>query len=127
MGKVIVGISGLVVAAFVIWLTVRIVNRRERWAKWTAVALSIPLVLYPLSSGPVCWVIHHCDLSKPRLRFVLKLYAPYGLIIENLPEPLKKLEGEYEEFFIDLGSPSHIRWAPVNPPAPTPDGSSESN
>jgi len=24
-----------VVAAFCVWLTVRIVNRRERWAKWT--------------------------------------------------------------------------------------------
>ena len=26
-------------AAFSIWLAVRIVNRRERWAMWTAVAL----------------------------------------------------------------------------------------
>ena len=25
-------------AAFCVWLTVRIVNRRERWAKWTAAA-----------------------------------------------------------------------------------------
>jgi hypothetical protein len=25
-------------AAFCIWLTVRIVNRRERWAKWTLAA-----------------------------------------------------------------------------------------
>jgi hypothetical protein len=33
-------------AAFCVWLTVRIVNRRERWAKWTlAVVVGLP-VLY---------------------------------------------------------------------------------
>ncbi|MBI3865241.1 MAG: hypothetical protein HY290_25480 [Planctomycetia bacterium] len=42
-------------AALCIWLTVRIVNRRERWAKWTqAVVVGIP-VLYVLSFGPACW------------------------------------------------------------------------
>jgi hypothetical protein len=42
-------------AAFSGWLTVRIVNRRERWAKLTAVALAIAL-LYPASFGPACWL-----------------------------------------------------------------------
>jgi multisubunit Na+/H+ antiporter MnhE subunit len=28
-------IFGVVFSAFCVWLTVRIVNRRERWAKWT--------------------------------------------------------------------------------------------
>lgn len=32
-------------AAFCVWLTVRIVNRRERWAKW---ALAIALALAAL-------------------------------------------------------------------------------
>jgi uncharacterized BrkB/YihY/UPF0761 family membrane protein len=30
----VVALSGIVYAAFCIWLAVRIVNRRERWAKW---------------------------------------------------------------------------------------------
>jgi uncharacterized membrane protein YeiB len=30
---------GAVIAAFAVWLAVRIVNRRERWAIWTAVVL----------------------------------------------------------------------------------------
>src|SRR6185369_425653 len=43
-------------AAFCVWLTVRVVNRRERWAKRTlAVTLSLPL-LYVLSFGPACWL-----------------------------------------------------------------------
>ncbi|HEY3966866.1 MAG TPA: hypothetical protein VGM05_20055 [Planctomycetaceae bacterium] len=38
-------------AAFCVWLGVRIVNRRERWAKWTlAATLSLP-VLYIFGFG----------------------------------------------------------------------------
>src|SRR5262245_26756844 len=44
---------GVFYAAVCIWFTVRIVNRRERWAKRTfAVVISMPL-LYVLSSGPM--------------------------------------------------------------------------
>jgi hypothetical protein len=47
-------------AAFCVWLTVRIVNRRERWAKWTiATAMGVP-VLYVVSFGPAC-----CWLATP--------------------------------------------------------------
>ena len=47
-------IFGVAFAAFCVRLAVRIVNRRERWAKWTAVAiLVIGPVLYVLSSGPM--------------------------------------------------------------------------
>src|SRR5579872_127975 len=43
-------------AAFCVWLTVRIVNRRERWAKRTlAVVVGLP-VLYFASFGPWCWI-----------------------------------------------------------------------
>jgi hypothetical protein len=41
-------------SAFYVWLTVRIVNRRERWAKWAAVGVGIP-VIYVLGIGPVAW------------------------------------------------------------------------
>jgi len=40
-------------AACCVWLTVRIVNRRERWAKWTlAAVLGVPL-LYVVSLAPL--------------------------------------------------------------------------
>jgi hypothetical protein len=35
-----------------IWLGIRIINRRERWAKWTLAALAASVAMYPLSSGP---------------------------------------------------------------------------
>ncbi len=40
-------------AAFCIWLAVRIVNRKERWAKWKRAWLPLVLLAYVLSSGPM--------------------------------------------------------------------------
>ncbi len=71
-------------AAFCVWLAVRIVNRRERWAKWTAVALlaGSPL-LYPLSFGPACWSFRsQRTAAKYRL---LETY--YGPLINASCEP----------------------------------------
>jgi hypothetical protein len=39
-------------AGFCIWLAVRIVNRRERWAKRLAWGLIAMSAIYALSSGP---------------------------------------------------------------------------
>ncbi|HEY3964685.1 MAG TPA: hypothetical protein VGM05_09065 [Planctomycetaceae bacterium] len=42
-------------AAFCVWLTVRIVDRREKWAKRMAVDLAVGLpLLYVLSSSHSC-------------------------------------------------------------------------
>jgi hypothetical protein len=49
-------------AAFCVWLVVRIINRRERWAK--GVAIGLVVVLYPLSFGPACWISSHAGASK---------------------------------------------------------------
>jgi hypothetical protein len=49
----------LIAIAFVatwIWLAVRIINRRERWAKWTLAAMVGVPVLYVASFGPACWI-----------------------------------------------------------------------
>ena len=50
---------GVAFAAFCVWLTVRIVNRWERWAKWTLAAFVGLSVLYVLSFGPACWISSH--------------------------------------------------------------------
>ena len=47
---------GVAFAAFCVWLGVRIVNRRERWAKTLAVVLASSALLYVLSIGPVYWL-----------------------------------------------------------------------
>jgi hypothetical protein len=46
-------VLGVAYAALWIWLGVRIFNRRERWAKWTAVVAVVLPLIYLLSSGPM--------------------------------------------------------------------------
>lgn len=48
--NLLLAVLGVGFAAFCVWLGVRLVNRREKWAKWTAVGLVMAVfVLYPLS------------------------------------------------------------------------------
>jgi hypothetical protein len=50
-------ILGFAFAAICVWFGVRLVNRRQRWAKRLTVALVVVLVGYPLSIGPADLVI----------------------------------------------------------------------
>jgi hypothetical protein len=59
-------------AAFCVWLGVRAYNRRERWAKWTAVGLTV-LLAYPLSFGPVCWL---SERTKEGTDAISTIYQP---------------------------------------------------
>jgi len=42
--------------ALAVWLAVRVINRRERWAKWALATLASLPVLYVVSFGPACWL-----------------------------------------------------------------------
>lgn len=98
-----VPIIGIAFAAFCIWLLVRIVNRRERWAKWTAVGLVIGLpVLYVLSFGPACWATSQPrPLVNPPQNWMF-IYLPLSLYIrEKKPEPCSLA------MWVRLGLPRH--------------------
>jgi hypothetical protein len=58
---------GVSFAAFCIWITVRIVNRREKSRRmiWAAALASAALLSYPFSFGPAC-------------RLVIKFVLPYS-------------------------------------------------
>ncbi|MBI3861957.1 MAG: hypothetical protein HY290_08670 [Planctomycetia bacterium] len=66
-------------AAFCIWLTVRIINRRERWAKWTLVAVIGVPVLYVASFGPACWWFA-TELPVSKLMDCPEIYLPVGRV-----------------------------------------------
>jgi len=76
--------SVIAFAALCVWLTVRIYNRRERWAKWTlTTVISLP-VLYVASFGPACWLTSQMDsggwmIPNPALR----IYWPLGRIADK--------------------------------------------
>ena len=68
---------GMSFAAFYVWLSVRIFNRRERWAKRTAVGIVIAvLVTYPLSFGPAHWYLNSRPLQFHKLHSVAGFYRP---------------------------------------------------
>jgi hypothetical protein len=95
----------LAFAAFCIWLTVRIVNRRERWAKRTAAGIVIAFpVLYLASFGPACWMIA-ADPSDTTLRAALpNVYVPIGWAIIR--------SGTFADFadaYAQLGMPRNTR------------------
>jgi hypothetical protein len=56
MSSTLLALVGVAFAAFCVLLAVRITNRRERWAKWTAAALLGVPVLYVVGFGPACWL-----------------------------------------------------------------------
>ena len=69
-------------AAFCIWLAVRIVNRRERWAKWTSAVVAVMVIFYPLSVGPASGLFAHHILSEQMMPTFKIIYAPLQLVIQ---------------------------------------------
>jgi hypothetical protein len=72
-------------AAGAVWLTVRIVNHREKWAKRMAIALACLPIVYVLGFGPACWLA-----ARPRVpgqndgpRAGMRFYFPIGALIHH--------------------------------------------
>src|SRR5579863_9560571 len=72
-------VMGVAFSAVCVWLTVRIVNRRERWAKWTlAIVIGLP-VLYLASFGLVCWMSTPIEFRDRRVVSTPRIYFPIGI------------------------------------------------
>jgi hypothetical protein len=83
-------IFGIAFAAFCVWLTVRIANRRERWVKRTAATLMVVLVVgYPLSIGPFVWLCANEYLSDASADLVARsIYGPVTWLYEQGPQSI---------------------------------------
>jgi hypothetical protein len=89
-------IFGVAFAAICVWLTVRIVNRRERWAKWTLAGTVIGApALYVLSFGPACWIVSRTDCGHTAFT---EAYRPIGCAVWKSPQ------------FIWLSTWAYARW-----------------
>jgi hypothetical protein len=82
MSETIIGTLSVAIAAFAVWLTVRIVNRRERWAIRLAITIgaSLPFI-YLLSFGPACWIASRRDSTKE----VSVVYSSFGRTLASGP------------------------------------------
>jgi hypothetical protein len=73
---------GATFTASCVWLGVRIVNRRERWAKWTlAAAVGLP-TLYVASFGPACWI---STRLQPSGEIISTVYSPIIPVMRQGP------------------------------------------
>jgi len=91
--------------AFWAWLGVRIVNRKERWAKrLMAVNIAIP-ILYVASFGPACWISSRVNRGAS---FVTAIYGPAVKII-----PIPSVIAIFTDQYSRLGASSGWRWTCV--------------
>jgi hypothetical protein len=108
----------MAIAAFCVWLGVRIVNRRERWAKRTlaGIVLGLPL-LYVVSFGPACWWFHTIGWGGTggyeQIRIAPKFYWPIGWTAKHSPMPIQHAiiwyaRGGGEYIYIPINSAGHI-------------------
>ncbi|HLJ12656.1 MAG TPA: hypothetical protein VKU82_15785 [Planctomycetaceae bacterium] len=107
-----ISVPALVAAfsAFCIWLTVRIINRRERWAKWTLATVIIGLpVLYVASFGPACWLTKRDPMTFDRI--APGFYWPIGWVSCRAPRPVRKAISWYAK----LDGNSYILLVPAEP------------
>jgi ABC-type Fe3+ transport system permease subunit len=81
-------------ATFCVWLTVRIVNRRERWAQWTLAAI-IFVTAYPMSLGPVCWMDQKGWLSDGAKMVLAAAYAPLTFVSSIGGTSLEQADGPF--------------------------------
>jgi hypothetical protein len=100
MEESIVAILGVVSGLFAIWLTVRIVNRRERLAIQTAVALVAGVALYPSSFGPACWLV---DREVIPYELAKIAYVPLTALVTRCPPSVPDAFHDYSQ----IGSPEH--------------------
>lgn len=98
-------------AAFCVWLTVRIINRRERWAKRTAAAVAIS-VLYVASFGPASWLGNRYEGAYP---WYAAIYWPIGWIAVNSPLPVNKAIRRYAEIGRKIAPIQGMWMMPIGP------------
>ena len=96
-------------AAFCIWLTVRIVNRRERWAKWTLAAVIGAPVLYVASFGPACWLCQQLILPQ---RAAWIIFQPLTWLCVHGQSPMKEVVRSY---LIVCGDNQHVYYVIIGP------------
>lgn len=83
-------------ASFCVWLAVRIVNRRERWAKWTAVALivsaSYPVAYLALLDRKLYWPVGADPVTQQVTYETLPSYRVNEPSVERFFAPVHRVD-----------------------------------
>lgn len=104
----VIGTIGIASAAFFVWLVVRAVNRRDRWAGRTTGLIIGLSILYVASFGPACWISSRTGVG---VTVVSAAYAPltwnFGNAIGRRPTPIIGLALSR---YADLAAAPHWWW-----------------
>ncbi|MBS0263664.1 MAG: hypothetical protein JSS02_17105 [Planctomycetes bacterium] len=84
--------------AFCVWLTVRIINRRERWAKWAAAVLGIPMS-YALSFGCISWLWWRGFIPRSADPVLNRFFSPFIWAMTSGPKWLADAVFWYAELW----------------------------
>jgi hypothetical protein len=85
------GTTAVAFTALCLWLTMRIYNRRERWAKRTLAAVIGAPVLYVLRIGPAAWITHALGEPQWAGAIYMRLYGPINLFYQFGPKIFGKV------------------------------------
>lgn len=77
---------GVAFTVFFVWLVVRLMNRRERWAKRLAVALVAMPLGYLVSFGPVAPIESRGGWSQSEETVFEAVYFPFGWAVDFGPQ-----------------------------------------
>jgi hypothetical protein len=94
-------IFGVSFAAFCIWLVVRIVNRRERWAKWTLAVVAVAPVIYLLTYGVAVRYDRRQLLPAWTRPVGERAFAPIYWLLSNGPMPVRSSLAAYSRLWAD--------------------------
>ena len=80
-------------------------GKRWRWKHWACI-LIVLLVVYPLSTGPMVYVVAKLNgsghsVSWP-LSIILVPYKPFYRALDYAPKPIFRAWEKYDTFFWDL-------------------------
>lgn len=92
-------------AEFVVWLAVRIANRRERWAIWTGVGI-LAVAFYILLFGPAHCCYHRPGVPQWAKNFFVAAYRPLDAGYAIAPDPLRTAFDQYDTFWMRIGRAS---------------------
>lgn len=95
---IVMSVLAVAFAALCVWLTVRIINRRERWARWT-LAVVLLLVSYPLSAGPVDGLDTRGYLTKDINAALDYFYGPLVKVCAVMPEPVRDVLNQHQQMW----------------------------
>lgn len=98
---IVLSIIGIVFAAVSVWLTVRIVNRREKWAKWTLAAVLLAPIVYYASCGPALYISLKAGEPDWMEPVIVHGYAPVRWVTES-SDTLRAWHLEYVELWMKL-------------------------